>query len=138
LRSGDRALDIRLAPLVLTAEQVERYRLPRIPIKDSERGKKHFEVRFGEGAVELDALEALHPGELARIVEARVRFYRDPTRQAGRANTAVAVAAWHETIGASDAVLAEHETEIEAMRDAFEQMQTAIDVDQEALAAIAE
>src|SRR4029077_14507606 len=134
LRSGDRALDIRLAPLVLTAEQVERYRLPRIPIKDSERGKKHFEVRFGEGAVELDALEALHPGELARIVEARIRFYRDPTRQAGLANTAVAAEARDQTLAARDAVLAEHETEIEAMREAFEQMQAEIEVDQEALA----
>jgi len=72
-------LDVRLDPLVLTREQVERYRLPRIPIKDTDLGKRHFEDRFGEGATELDALEALHPGELGRIVTAAIRRYRTPT-----------------------------------------------------------
>jgi hypothetical protein len=56
-RDGHDDLDIRIDPLVLTAEQVERYRLPRIPIKETDARKRHFEARFGTGAVELDALE---------------------------------------------------------------------------------
>lgn len=71
--------DIALQPIALTAEQVREYRLPRIPIKDSDRRAGRFEALYGEGAVELDALEALHPGALARIVRAAVEPLRDET-----------------------------------------------------------
>ena len=50
---------------------------PRIPIKESDLRKKGFEDRHGEGAVELDALEALYPGELGRIVRHAVQPYFD-------------------------------------------------------------
>jgi hypothetical protein len=69
--------DVKLTPLVMTKEQVRRYALPRVPIKDSDRRKAGFEERHGEGAVELDALEAVFPGELANIVRAAVAPYRD-------------------------------------------------------------
>jgi hypothetical protein len=62
------ACDVKLYHVALTAEQVKHYRLPRIPLKESETRRGRFEDAFGEGAVELDALEALHPGELARLV----------------------------------------------------------------------
>lgn len=71
-------LDIKLEHLALTQEQVEAYRLPRIPVKETDRRKTGFEQRHGQGAVELDALEALHPGELARIVSSRILQFRDP------------------------------------------------------------
>lgn len=69
--------DIRLKPLVLTKEQCIRYKLPRTPIKPSEKRKRGFEERHGEGATELDALEALHPGELARILTEAMSPYYD-------------------------------------------------------------
>ena len=69
--------DIRLFPLVLTAEQVEAYNLPRTPIKPSERRKAAFERQHGEDAVELDALEALRPGELQRLVREAIERYYD-------------------------------------------------------------
>jgi hypothetical protein len=69
--------DIRLFPMVLTAEQVARYRLPRTPIKETERRREHFEQHHGTGAVELDALEALYPGELARVLTAAIERYYD-------------------------------------------------------------
>ncbi len=72
-------VDIKLTPLALTVEQVREYQLPRIPIKASDKRKARFEERYGEGAVELDALEALHPGELARIVRTALEPYRDRT-----------------------------------------------------------
>jgi hypothetical protein len=131
-------LDVRLVSLVLTREQVERYRLPRIPIKDSDKGKRNFEERHGQGAVELDALEALHPGELGRIVEEAIDRYRGPTRRAERDNHAVAADAWNRVREARDAVLAEFDSEIAAMRADFEAIQGEIEVDQQALAVISE
>lgn len=70
-------LDVQLEPVMLTGAQVERYSLPRIPVKDSDRRKDHWTGVHGAGATELDALEALYPGEMARIVEAAILQYRD-------------------------------------------------------------
>lgn len=70
-------LDVQLRPIVLTHEQCEQYRLPRTPIKEGELRADAFEKRFGEGATELDALEALHPGVLAQIVEREIGRYYD-------------------------------------------------------------
>ncbi|MBD3342430.1 MAG: hypothetical protein GF353_25245, partial [Candidatus Lokiarchaeota archaeon] len=69
--------EIKLNPLVLTKEQVVEYKLPRVPIKESDKRKQNFEDIFGEGAVELDALEALHRGTLKNIVEKAINEYRD-------------------------------------------------------------
>jgi hypothetical protein len=74
----DMGLDIQVRPVVLTHDQCVEYRLPRTPIKDSANGKGKFEERFGEGATELDALEALHPGLLEQILEEEIlRYYDD-------------------------------------------------------------
>jgi hypothetical protein len=70
--------DIKLDRLVLTRQQVAHYALPRIPIKDSDTRKGRFEAEHGEGAVELDALEAVVPGELERIIREALAPYRDP------------------------------------------------------------
>lgn len=70
-------LDVRLFPVVLTEEQVRHYQLPRTPIKETERRRDSFEERFGEGATELDALEALQPGELRRILVEHIEGYYD-------------------------------------------------------------
>ena len=70
--------DIALQPIVLTKAQVRQYRLPTIPIKESDLRAANFEARTGmAGAVELDALEALHPGVLAEIVREAIEPYRD-------------------------------------------------------------
>jgi hypothetical protein len=71
-------VDFQLIPLVLTPKQCRQYNLPRIPIKDTERRKDKFEQTFGVGATELDALEAIHPGELKRIVEEELNNWLDP------------------------------------------------------------
>ena len=69
--------DIKLTPLILTREQVQQYKLPRIPIKEEDKRKTKFEEHYGEGAVELDALEALYPGESARIIREAISQFRD-------------------------------------------------------------
>lgn len=68
--------DIRLKPIALTKEQIIKYQLPSVPIKDEKRAAK-FRESFGMEATELDALEALHAGELARIVRSELAIYFD-------------------------------------------------------------
>jgi len=72
-------LDIKLQPIVLSVEQITKYRLPKVPVKDSDKRKSNFQAAYGEGQVELDALEALYPGELAKIVETEILKYYDPS-----------------------------------------------------------
>ena len=79
IRKFDFDVDVTLNPLVLTEEQCQHYNLPRTPIKDGEKRRKRFEEKFGTGATELDALEALHPGEMAKLLEQEIDRYLDPT-----------------------------------------------------------
>jgi len=72
-------LDVRVFPVVLTLDQIRAYHLPRTPIKDTERRRFGFEERYGEGAVELDALEALYPGTLHAILSQYLDAYYDNT-----------------------------------------------------------
>jgi hypothetical protein len=75
-------LNVQLRPIVLTHQQCVDNKLPRTPIKETERRAKRFEERFGEGGTELDALEALHPGLLRQIVSNEVRRYWNPDHDA--------------------------------------------------------
>jgi hypothetical protein len=77
IRTTGADLDIQVRPIVLTHKQCERYRLPRTPMKETEKRMAHFEGRFGEGATELDALEALLPGQLRKIVKREIERYHD-------------------------------------------------------------
>jgi hypothetical protein len=71
--------EIKLTQVALTREQVVHYGLPRIPIKESDVRKGNFEDIHGQGAVELDALEALHEGELRRLLAQYLDPYVDRT-----------------------------------------------------------
>jgi hypothetical protein len=71
-------VDFQLIPVALTPEQCRHYNLPRTPIKETERRKDKFEQAFGIGATELDALEALYPDELRRLVEEEIDNWLDP------------------------------------------------------------
>lgn len=73
----DREFDIKLEPIILTDNQRKYYQLPRTPIKKTDRRRTHWEEVFGKGAVELDALRALHPGEFEKIVEQHILEFRD-------------------------------------------------------------
>src|SRR5260370_2445698 len=117
-------LGIQLRNIVLTEEQCKQYRLPRTPLKDTERRKDKFEEHYGEGATELDALEALHPGVLANLVTKEVERYRDPDfeDQVGEAieNFEADIDAYNHEKHAScqediDALGAEHREDVEAL-----------------------
>jgi len=123
---ADLEFDVKILPLALTLEQVEHYQLPRAPIKDTERRARSFEQAFGIGATELDALEALYPGELANIVTDALETYfsqearrlvdeqRKNLRQAIRKQTA--------------AIVDKYQPEIEAIEAMFEELR-AVEVD---------
>lgn len=68
---------VRLKQVMLTSDQCKKYKLPRTPIKETERRKDGFETRHGIGATELDALEALMPGEMFRLIEEEILKYFD-------------------------------------------------------------
>ena len=133
-RDGHEDLDIRLDPLVLTAEQVAHYGLPRIPIKDSDARKGHFEARYGAGATELDALEAIHSGELERIVRERVEIYRAPRRATLRDIRIAASELARHANQVLASVLDRHSDEIARLRAAFDRMRETIRPHQDALA----
>lgn len=116
-KHGDDA-DVMLFPIVLTAEQVQQYRLPRTPIKETEKRAGRFEERYGAGAVELDALEALHPGELARVLRTEIGRYYDRALD-GRVFDAKA-ALGNELDNIRQAVIDAHQTEIDALRAEYE------------------
>lgn len=118
-------LDLLLHRIVLTPEQIAEFDLPRTPIKESERRKAKFEDRHGEGACELDALEALHPGALADIVEAEIQQYHDDTLQ--RRINDVTIPMWLEVNPIEEQVREEHRDTIAAIeqeyRDKLDEMQ---------------
>jgi hypothetical protein len=91
IRNGELDIDVQVRPIALTLAQCQEFNLPRTPIKPSEKRKDDFEITYGHGATELDALEALHPGALSRIVENEVRRYIDPTLERRQAKRARAV-----------------------------------------------
>jgi hypothetical protein len=116
----DDFVDVRLFPIVLTEDQVKAYRLPRTPIKESESRRFAFEDRFGSGATELDALEALRPGELARVVTSYLDHYFDHTlqRRTWRAETRL-----NDDLKAIAAgIRFEHSAELDELREEYDQI----------------
>lgn len=121
-------LDIQVRPIVLTHEQCVAYSLPRAPIKDTERRGARFEARFGEGATELDALEALHPGELRRILQAEIKRYWNPDHDDQVAEAwavfEIGLVKINDAVRAEfDAEVADINAEVRALGDVFAQVE---------------
>ncbi len=66
---------VKLCNLMLTSKQCGRYHLPRTPISRSNRRKARFECHHGLGATELDALAALCPGTISRLLAQALGSY---------------------------------------------------------------
>jgi hypothetical protein len=113
-------LDIRVDPLLLTAGQVDEYQLPRVPIKESETRAGNFEAAFGAGAVELDALEAIYPGELASLVDAALAEYF--SEEAAEATRKLRQALEKEVQAKLAEITDPYKEQLEALRGMFEQM----------------
>jgi hypothetical protein len=113
-------LDVKVFHVVLTAEQVEQFQLPRTPIKKSERRAEVFEARFGSGAVELDALEAIHPGVLHRVMEGEMSRYFD--RGLGRRAYQVECDIHEELDELRQSVLEAHKGEVAELSESYERL----------------
>ncbi len=113
-------VDVRLFPVVLTAEQVRYYQLPRTPIKETERRRLGFEERHGEGAVELDALEALYPGTLSEVLREYIENYYDSDLAERVRLAELALRADLDTI--EDGVLGSYASEVEALKAEHERL----------------
>ena len=113
-------LDVQVRPIALTLEQCEGYRLPRTPIKETERRAAAFEQRNGEGATELDALEAIRPGELRKIVEREILRYFDA--DLGRAVNHTAAETERSLAAITRDVHAKHRAKVETLRSQFDEI----------------
>jgi hypothetical protein len=120
-RQAGPGLDVKLFPVVLTEAQVRRYRLPRTPIKESERRKAGFEHRHGAGATELDALEALHPGELRNILTRELDRYYDQSLEERVAEAAQRLNQMLDRI--EGAALADHAEAMAGLRREYDSIQ---------------
>ncbi len=77
IRKNRPEMDVAVRDLLLSKEQCIKYKLPRTPIEKNNNYKRGFEEKYGEGATELDALEALYPGEFEKIVTEAIEPYYD-------------------------------------------------------------
>lgn len=112
--------DIALIPIVLTKEQVEYYKLPRIPVKESDGRKGLFETSFGAGQVELDALRSLYDGEIEKIVSGWIERYIDMGIQERADETRDELQSDLSDI--RQAVTDEHEEELRTLRDDYQSL----------------
>lgn len=111
--------NVTLTPLALTEAQIAMYKLPRQPLKD-QKGKSEWELRHGEGGVEMDALEALYPGVLAHIVRQALAPYYDKNLDA-RVEEAKEEAA--EDLGeVRREVVARHQADLAAIRERYDEL----------------
>lgn len=77
---GMRDKDIRLTRILLTKDQVIQYNLPPEEVPESDKiGYTWTQEQAIGGKVELDALEAIHPGEFEKIVTEAIEKLRDDT-----------------------------------------------------------
>lgn len=138
------SIQLKLTPLALTREQVAAYQLPRTPVKDTDTRKAGWQERHGEGATELDALEALFPGSLAAIVLSAIAPYRDMTLMDRLGEASIhgdqqVRQMWRELTAPEREILAEIEEETRNVVDRFRDRLVAMNEDlQAALAPLAE
>jgi hypothetical protein len=115
-------LDLQIKPTVLSERQCQDYRLPRTPLKESNKRAAKFEERFGEGATELDALEALHPGALREILAAQIERFHDATIGSRIAAAERAVAQRLGLDAITREVTARHADEVDELRAEWERL----------------
>jgi hypothetical protein len=124
-RLGVDDLDIQVRPAALTHEQCVEYQLPRTPLKSTETRAARFAERYGEGATELDALEAIHPGVLEQILVEEIERYRDPEHDS--AVEAACQEVEDELRRVTDEVIEVHREETAPLLTEFEALQAECD-----------
>jgi hypothetical protein len=72
-------LDAELHRVALTLSQCETYKLPSTPMKIKDTRTDKWKEKFNREQTEIDAMLALHPDALARIVRDAIAPFYDPT-----------------------------------------------------------
>jgi hypothetical protein len=127
-------LDVQVRAVALTHAQCVEFQLPRTPMQDRKRAAK-WSARHGEGQTEVDALEAVAPGALERILRNEIARYRDETIDR-RIRDAAAEFGWQlETVNAE--IRARHADEIALVETARRNASAEIARMGEELAAVA-
>jgi hypothetical protein len=104
--------------VLLTKRQVDLFGLPFTPMKSSEkRADKFLEQMDVEGAVEIDAMLALHPDEFTRIIQDAFNEYSDPSKL--REAAFAARRARGEARARLDTLLDKHKDTIAAAKEVF-------------------
>jgi hypothetical protein len=107
---------IKVDNVAVTREQVDRLGIPGIPIKETDPRRARFELQHGEqSAVEVEALEAIHPGELERTLKKRIEELRDaslPHRVLQKKREAAELVA-----GELNEIIEEHRSDLEDIAD---------------------
>ncbi len=123
--------DVKLLPVVLTKQQCVDYKLPRTPIKETEKRAGTFENRHGSGATELDAMEALYPGELKKVLEAHILSYYDVELENNKEDTYTQLAQQLQEV--SNDVTQEYQTEYLELLTEYNNMRQTIEAQTERL-----
>src|SRR5262249_34626665 len=118
-------LDIQVRVVALTKEQVTEYDIPPIPLKETEKRAANFHEQHGGLAAELDALEALHPGEHRRTLAQEIERYFDPDLAAKTEAAAEEFASELEEI--TETVHEEHREELDELEEAWGEVATLIE-----------
>jgi hypothetical protein len=113
-------IDVQVNQILLTEDQCRKYKLPRTPLKDSERRGAKWEEKYGEGATELDALEALYPGEFSKIVRTEIERFFD-TSLVDRCDRAY-VDISEELDAIQEEIMAEYDDEINDLRAEYDEV----------------
>ncbi len=78
VRTRKQDVDVKLLDVALTHKQCVKFQLPRTPMDSKcDKYKNGFQDKYGDGATELDSLEALYPEELANILINAIHPYFD-------------------------------------------------------------
>lgn len=72
-------LDVQVHAVALNLDQVTRLDLPSTPLKATEIRADRWREAMGHEQTEIDALLALHPGEVARLARQACKPFWDPT-----------------------------------------------------------
>jgi hypothetical protein len=112
--------DIQVRSIALTKKQCDEFELPRVPIKETDKRGDRWAEKHSEGATEVDALEALHPGALGEIVEAEIARYYDLDLEDGVDEVAAEIESDVDDV--NDTVSAEFEDKLDELRLSWDEI----------------
>ena len=107
-------LEIQVHHPAINLEICEQFDLPDTPLSEDEKRAGKWKQRFGREQTEIDAMIALHPGEIEKIARKAIEPFYDPTLQRRHFE------AWNQWQRDADQILdesAEYQREVELLHE---------------------